>query len=161
MPLRPALVFQRAALLVCKQQVYPDRRPPGNTRCSCRVTGSRSRAERRQFGHPPARLHLGAQALLDPLHQRRRHRCAADQYPLERGQIAAFAFEMLDQTQPHRRHTDAQRNTFRPDQLGEMRALAVTAGQNELAANRRYRERQAPGIGVEHRHDRQHCVIGP
>ena len=110
-------------------------------------------ADRRHFGHPPGMADADA-AVAEPLDHRPRRRRAANGHDLEVAQIVAGALDMLDHAQPDRRHAGAVADLLVMEQLAHL-LRPVVGAQHQLAADHRRRPRHAPGIGVEHRHDRQ------
>ncbi len=67
---------------------------------------------------------------------------------------------MLQQHLPHGRHGGGERHALGLDQFVHRGAVELLARHHHLAAHRRAGERQPPGVGVEHRHHRQHHVAG-
>ena len=68
--------------------------------------------------------------------------------------------DVIEQHQPHRRHAGGMRHLFGFQQFEHRGAVELGAGKHQLGAHRGRRERDAPAIGVEQRHHRQHRVAG-
>ena len=71
-------------------------------------------------------------------------------------QFTSDGVEMIDHTKPKRVDSDGDSNLFIAQQRGQTGAVRMSARQHKLRAHGRHRERQAPCIGVEHGHRRQH-----
>ena len=89
-----------------------------------------------------------------------RHRRPADKHRAHRREVvhARVRVEILQDAHPDRRHAGRERHAFANEQIDEARRIEVRTGQHELRAHHHGRVRQAPGVGVEHRDDRQHGV---
>ena len=73
---------------------------------------------------------------------------------LQVAEVGAGALDMLDHAQPDGRHAGRMGDLLVAEQVAHL-LRAVIGRQHQLAAGHRRRPRQAPGVGVEHRHDRQ------
>ena len=67
---------------------------------------------------------------------------------------------MLQQHQPDGRHRGRERHFLVVEQLVDGLAIHLGAGQHQFRSDGRRRECDTPRIGMEHRHNRQHCVLG-
>src|SRR3546814_14677665 len=66
--LEPALFWQRAPIAIGEEQVDSHRRPARKRGITLRIGGRGRRAERRQFGHAPTRLHGHAELQIGKAH---------------------------------------------------------------------------------------------
>jgi hypothetical protein len=114
----------------------------------------REAADRAHLGHAPGMQHLDAVFLLEALGHRRRRGRAADRQPLQRREAQAVLGHIVQQTEPHRRHTGAHRHLLGLEQLVEALRVERSAGEHRFGADQHHRIGQAPGIHMEHGHDR-------
>ena len=90
-----------------------------------------------------------------------RHRRAAAQDLVEVLRLAPALLELVDEPEPHRRHAPAGLRALAVHQVEERGAVEPGARQDQRAAGERRDVGQAPGVGVEQRHDRQDpAVVG-
>ena len=75
-------------------------------------------------------------------------------------QLELFLLHVLQQHQPHRRHAGGVGHLLGVHQLVDRGAVELGARHHQLGAHRRRREGDAPAVGVEQRHHRQHHVLG-
>ncbi len=118
----------------------------------------RDRRERARLGHAPGLDDADAVARLEALHQRARHRRAAAHDEPERREVERGLLAVAQHVVPDRRHRRRDRRLLARDHAGERRGLQMPARQHEVGADLPRGVRQAPGVGVEHRHDQQHAV---
>ena len=79
---------------------------------------------------------------------------------LQRAQVPAVGLgvDRLQHRHPHRRHAGGERDLLVGQQVEHALRVELRAGQDERGADQRRGVRDAPRVGVEHRHDRQHRV---
>ena len=85
---------------------------------------------------------------------------AADEDFLQVRQFQVVGLQVRQQHQPDGGHGGGDRDLLVGEQFVDRGAVHLRAGHHHVGAGRRARHREAPGIGVEHRHDRQHRVGG-
>ena len=107
---------------------------------------------------PQARLHARLQPHFHPADERIGTGGAADEHAFEARHVLARRIEMIQQTQPHRLHTDRDRDTLGTDQPSQPCTVGVTARKNHPGADGRGCKRNAPAIGVEQRHGDENAV---
>ena len=117
------------------------------------------RADRAHFGHAPGVPHAHAH-VDERLDHRARHRRAAAHHAFQVRQLQIVGGHVVEQHQPHRRHAGGMRHLLGVQKLKDRRAVELGAGKYQLGSHRRRRERDAPAIGVEQRHHRQHGIAG-
>ena len=114
--------------------------------------------ERRGLGHPPA-VHDGLAVPLPEAgdHRPRRGR-AADEHVLQLLEVPAVGLlvEHAEDAHPDRRHAGGDRHPLLLEVVEQRLGVEERAGEDELRADHQARVRIAPGVRVEHRHDRQH-----
>ena len=135
----------------CLAFIAPQRRGIG---MAMLLLGLRERADRAHLGHAPGMHDLDAVFILEAVDHRRRAGRAADDEPLQGREAQLALGHVVQQPEPHRRHAGAHRHLFALEELVEAFAVERGAGQHELRADQHRRIRQAPGIHMEHRHDR-------
>ena len=98
--------------------------------------------------------------LLVAANHRRRRGASADDDRAQRAQIvlARVLIELLQHAEPDRRHAGRQRDAFADEQLEHALRVEMRTGKHLPGTEQRRRERQAPGVHVEHRDDRQDGV---
>ena len=116
------------------------------------------RAKRRGFGHAPGVDDVHFVVLLEGAQDAFRDGGAADQDFLEIGQFQVVGLQVRQQHQPDGRHGGGDRDFLIGQQFVDRGAVHLRAGHHHVGAGRRARHCEAPGIGVEHRHDREHRV---
>ncbi len=151
-------VGQRPALVIHKLQVDAKRRAPRRTGVECRLARHGNGAQRRQLGHSPASLDFDVQPLLHVLDHRARAVRPANDNPLQRRQHPTDDIEMFDHPHPHRMHAHGDGDILVVQQPGQAGAVELRARQHELGSGHRGDERQAPAVGMEHRHRGKHHV---
>jgi hypothetical protein len=119
----------------------------------------RHAAERRGLRHAPGLHHADAELLLVRFLQGVRHRRAAARHHAQRGQVAAAGADMREQRVPDRRHGPGQRGPLGLDQPDQRLGLQEPVRHDQVGAGQHRRVGQPPGVGVEHRHHRQHPVL--
>ena len=97
--------------------------------------------------------------LLELLRDGARAGRAADDHLLQIGQLLAGLLEMLQQHQPDGRHRRGERHLLGIEHFVDRGAVHLAARHDQLRADHRAALGQTPGIGVEHRHDRQDDVL--
>ena len=88
---------------------------------------------------------------------------AAEPPVMMRFTVASFsplARRCLQQAEPDGRHAAAHRHALLVEQPREAGAIEVATRQHQRRAGQRRGIRDAPGVDVEHRHDRQDAVGG-
>ena len=119
----------------------------------------RDRRERARLGHAPRLDDADAVALLEALHQAARHGRAAAR---PRGGATRGRAWSPRRGAGCRSRSSARRAAIvgfsLRDHAGERRRLQEAARQHEVGADLPRRVRQAPGVGVEHRHDQQDAI---
>ena len=95
---------------------------------------------------------------LEDFDHRARRRRTADHNAVEHRQFRAGFFEILEQHQPDRRHGRRHRHLLLVEKFVDALAVHIGAGHNELRADSRRGESNAPRIRVKHRHHRQHRI---
>ena len=116
------------------------------------------RAERRHFGHAPGMDNLDVVVVLELRRDGARAGRAADDDLLQIGKFLAGLLQILQQHHPHRRHGGAEGHLLGVEQLIDRGAVHLAAGHHQLGADHRRALAKAPGIGMEHRHDRKDGV---
>ena len=101
-----------------------------------------------------------AVALLERFDQRARHGGAADVHRADAREVelAGVGVEVLQHAHPDRRHAAGDRDALALKEIDDAGGVEVRARHHHLRADHRRGERHAPGVGVEHRHDRHHRV---
>ena len=112
-------------------------------------------ADRAEFRHAPAMLDRDAELVAERLDQQRRRGRAAGHDALHRRQLLAAGAQMLQQAEPDGRHAAGHRHALLVEQPRQAGAVQVPARQHQRRAGQRRGVGNAPGIDVEHRHDRQ------
>ncbi len=102
--------------------------------------------------------HANAVLLLEGAHQRRRAGGAADGDAVEAGDVAGAFGQLGEEPLPQGGHRGGLRGAFGGDHVGERARLEEPVGQEEAGAGHEGGVRNAPGVDVEHRHDRQRGV---
>ena len=115
------------------------------------------RAERARLGHAPGVQDRLAELLAVGLRQRLRAP-PSRRTGSPAAQDVSRPVELVERAHPDRRDAGRQRHLLVLDQLGDRRRGHLRAREGERAAGHHARVRQAPGVGVEHRHDRHHDV---
>ena len=118
------------------------------------------RADRAHLGHAPAVQHLDPVLQLEGLDHRKRRRSATDHHPLQRGQPPAGLLQVVEQTEPDGRHAGREGHPLALELLVQAGAIQPWPRHHHPRADQRAGVGQAPGIDVEHRHDRQHRLPG-
>ena len=118
-----------------------------------------TRADRAHLGHAPGVAHANAH-VDERLDHRARHRRAAADHHLEVRQLQIAGGHVVEQHQPHRRHAGGVRDLLGVEQFVDRGAVELGARHHQLGAHRGRGERDAPAIGMEQRHHRQHCLGG-
>ena len=116
-------------------------------------------ADRAHLGHAPGVAHANAH-VDERLDHRARHRRAAAHHALQVGQLQIAGGHMVEQHQPHRRHAGGVRDLLGVEEFVDRSAVELGARHHELGAHRRRGECDAPAVGMEQRHHRQHCLGG-
>ena len=75
-------------------------------------------------------------------------------------QLQIVGGHVVEQHQPHRRHAGGMRHLLGVEQFVDRGAVELGAGHHQLGAHRGRGEGDAPAVGVEQRHHRQHGVGG-
>ena len=118
------------------------------------------RAERAHFGHAPGVADFDAVVVLEGAdHVGRAGRAANDDELQRREPLALFA-HVMQQPEPDGRHGRRHCHLFRFEKVVDRAAVELRPRHHHARPAHWTGERQAPGIGVEHRHDRQHRVVG-
>ncbi len=109
-----------------------------------------------RLGHPPG-LHDGqARLLAVGLRQCPRHRRAAARDGAEVRRVSSL--QLREHAHPDGGHARGDRHPLRLDEVGERRRRKVGSRHHEGRAGGDARMSETPGVGVEHRHDRQDAV---
>ena len=116
--------------------------------------------DRRGLGHPPAVDHREPVALLEAGDHRARRRRAADEHPLQRGEVPAVGLgvEQREDPEPDRRHARGRRHLLLLEVVEQALGVEVRPRVDLLRAEHRRDVRVAPRVRVEHRHDGQDHV---
>ena len=118
------------------------------------------RAERTHFGHAPAVAHFDAVVFLKSADHLGRTGRAADDDELERREFLALLAQVMQQPQPDGRDGGGHRHLFCLQKVADRGAVELRPRHHHPRPADKAREREAPGIRVEHRHDRQNRVVG-
>ena len=103
--------------------------------------------------------HLDAEVLGVRLLEAPGRRRAADRdRPQRRDVVALFLAELLDRD-PDGRHRASEGHLLGLDEPADVGRLDIRAGEDLVGAHHDRAVRQAPGVGVEHRHDVQDAVV--
>ena len=143
---------QRRALLRA-QRAQPLRHPSR----AIAAARARHRRQRRRLRHAPRLDHVDAERV-EALEQALRHRRAAARHGAQAREVEVLLLEHLEQAEQHRRHARRHRDAQVLDELREVARRRLRARVDLRGAHHRGAERQAPGVGVEHRHHREHAV---
>ena len=115
-------------------------------------------AQRAHFRHTPAHAALYPVAI-EVFHHRQRAGRAAHDDATQGVHRVARGFQISEQPQPHRGHARRQAHAFLVDQGAERCAVAhLVAREDQLGARHGAGVGRAPGIHMEHGHDRQHRI---
>ena len=101
-----------------------------------------------------------AELVAERLDQQWRRGRAAGHDPLHRRQLLAAGAQVLQQAEPDGRHAAGHRHAFLVEQAGQAGAVQMPPGQHQRRPGQRRGVGDAPGIDVEHRHDRQDAAGG-
>src|SRR5580693_3257522 len=116
---------------------------------------------RRGFGHAPQLADLNAVFVLEGTHQRHQHgRAAARHYPQRRHVVAGIVVQVVHDVVPDGGHRPGHGGPQLLDHVDQRLGVQMAIGQHQVGARHQRRVWQAPGVGVEHRHDRQHAIAG-
>ena len=113
------------------------------------------RCDRRGLGHPPAVANVDAVLIVELRDQSKRHGRAAGGGASHRREAQAVLVEVGDQALPDGGHACAHGDLLGFHQLVKRRTIQLGARQYQFGAGDQRRIRQAPGIDVKHRYDRQ------
>ncbi len=112
------------------------------------------RPDRRSLGHAPGMGDADA-VFHQPLDHRSRTGGTADHDNTQFAVVAAIGVHVGKHRQPDRRHAGAVSHAFLANQFPQDLRI-IARREDHLGANRGAGIWQAPGIGMEHRHHRQH-----
>ena len=111
-----------------------------------------------EFGHAPSVNDLHAQDIFELLDHPLGTPSAAGDDPLERSRARPRGAIVVDQALHNGGHPGRERDLLKFDRFSQDSGIQIRAGHDQLRANRRRRECEAPRIGVKHRHDWQNDV---
>ena len=120
-------------------------------------------AKRRRFRHAPSDLHVQAVAAVQAgQHRSRRGAAAHEQRAQGRRDVRCSrsrgAIQFVEQPRHDRRHTSADCHTLLGRDAHDRHGVGEDAHEHLLRAGHRAGVRIAPGVDVEHRHDRHDHV---
>ena len=118
------------------------------------------RTDRAHLGHAPGVPHLDAVVVLERADHLGRARRTADSDELQRRQSLALLAQVLQQAQPDSRHGRGHRHLLGFEDVVDRGAVELGSRHDHAGSAHQAGQRQTPGIGVEHRHDRKHRIIG-
>ncbi len=124
------------------------------------LRGRRVRTDGGQLGHPPPLRDAKPVTLLEGAHERLGERRSPDGHPLETREIvrAGVGVEEVQKPEPDRRHAGRHRHPLARDDVEHALRIEMPARQHLLGPRHRRAERNAPRVGMEHRHDLEHHV---
>ena len=122
---------------------------------------ARDRSDRAHLGHAPPVDDVEAVALRERLDHRAWGRRASHGHEPDRGEIPRVrsGVERLQDPHPDRRDARGDRHFLLRESVEEARRIHVRPWEDLLDAGHRAREREAPRVRVEHRHDREAHVV--
>ena len=112
-------------------------------------------AERAHLGHPPGVLALHAVIVAESIDHRRRAGRAAHHHRFQRAEFEIVLLHVGEQREPHGGNTRRVGDFLRLEELVQALAVEARAGENQLRAVQRREIGNAPGVDVEHGHDRK------
>ena len=117
--------------------------------------------ERGGLGHPPAVHDRLAVALPEAGDHRARRGRAADEHVLELLEVPAVGLRVEHAEDPHpdRRHAGRDRDALLLEVVEQRLGIEERAGEDDLRPDHQAGVGVAPGVGVEHRHDRQQRLL--
>ena len=120
----------------------------------------RGRRDRRRLRHPPAVHDVEPVTLLEAGDHRAWRGRAADEHPLHLREIPApgIRVEQLEDPEPDRRHPGRPGHPLGDERVEQALRVEERARVDELGTEHRREVRVAPGVRVEHRHDREDHV---
>ena len=118
------------------------------------------RPDRAHLGHAPGVADLDAVIVLEGADHLRRAGRAADADELQGRQPLVLLAQVLEQAEPDRRHRRGHRDLLGLDQVVDRGPVELGARHDHSAAPHQAGVREAPGVGVEHRNDRQDRIVG-
>ncbi len=118
------------------------------------------RRQRRGLCHPPGMQDPDAELLVEGLHQRARHRRSAAQHQTQRGQVGSGVVpQVVQDVVPDGGNGSRHGRAFLIDGPDRRLGLQEGPGQQQIGTTHQSGVRQAPGVGVKHRHDGENRVV--
>ena len=117
--------------------------------------------ERGGLGHPPAVHDRLAVPLPEAGDHRARSRRPADEHRVQLREVPAVRLlvQHAEDAHPDRRHAGGDRHLVLLEVVEQRLGVEERAGEDELRADHQAGVRVAPGVRVEHRHDREQRLL--